>query len=110
VSRKVLAVATGAANPFGPLSRASIAAVTTCFSGPSCAGNRLIRGSALRQCGQVFSQNTTAVGLPNKDANVSRPLPVRFLPLVAGGGEPIRVVGSGSDDCPGEGQLDPDEV
>ena len=61
---------------------------------------RLIAGNAFWQCGQVFNQNTNAVGFPNSVDNDSVPLPVRLSPAAVGGGEPIseRAV---AEDAPG---------
>ena len=103
----VLAAAAGVANPLGPLIPASIAAVTISLPEPNRGRRRLMRGRVLRQCGQLLSQNTTAVGLPSKDASVNVPVPVRFRPVVGGGWDPISVVGSGAEDRPGAGQLAP---
>src|SRR5437763_1376680 len=77
LSRSVFAATAGVWNPFGPFRPALIAAVTTCSPLRRCDRNRLILGNSFRQCGQVFNQNTTAVGFPNKDANLSVPLPVK---------------------------------
>src|SRR5689334_13432276 len=102
----VLAAAAGVLYPLGPLSPASMDAVTICAAGLTVDRKRFTSGSASMQCGQVLSQNTTAVGLPNMGARVSVPLPPpRLFPERDGALTPIKVVGSRESAAPGATHL-----